>query len=114
VEKLSGGTFTAAMLIGAVCAGVGVGMVAGGWCMRMRHCIPRQAQHHAKSTFKQWFIIAAAGKGAELESLPCLAGSLKILYSLPLIYFLLAKYAVAVMLTIVTEDSITAVAWCVS
>ncbi|KAI3426322.1 hypothetical protein D9Q98_008695 [Chlorella vulgaris] len=66
VEKLSGGTFTAAMLIGAVCAGVGVGMVAG---------------------------------------------SLKILYSLPLIYFLLAKYAVAVMLTIVTEDSITAVAW---
>lgn len=41
----------------------------------------------------------------------CPAGSLKILYSLDLIYFLLAKYAVAVGLTIVTEDSITAVAW---
>ncbi|PSC69722.1 pf07556 family [Micractinium conductrix] len=66
VEKLSGGSFTAAMLIGAVCVGVAVGMVVG---------------------------------------------SLKILYNLPLIYFLLGKYAVAVALTLVTEDSITAVAW---
>ena len=30
VEKLSGGSFTAGMLIGAVCVGVGVGLVAGG------------------------------------------------------------------------------------
>jgi hypothetical protein len=36
---------------------------------------------------------------------------LKILYNLRLIYFLLAKYVVAVTMTVVTEDSVTAVAW---
>lgn len=38
-------------------------------------------------------------------------GSVKILYTVPVIYFILGKYAVAVGLTIITEDAITAVAW---
>lgn len=66
VERLSNGTFTAKLLVGSVCVGVGVGLVAG---------------------------------------------SLKILYQLPLIYFILAKYTVAVALTLVTADAVTAVAW---
>ena len=37
MQKLSGGSFTAGMLIGAVCVGVGVGMVAG---VRPRACAP--------------------------------------------------------------------------
>jgi hypothetical protein len=36
-------------------------------------------------------------------------GSVKILYQLPVVYFILAKYAIAVGLTIVTGDAITAV-----
>jgi len=66
VERLSNGQFTAKMLIGAVCVGVGFGMAVG---------------------------------------------AVKILYELPVVYFILGKYAVAVCLTIITEDAITAVAW---
>ena len=66
VEKLSNGTFTSRMLIGAVCVGVGVGMAVG---------------------------------------------SVKILYELPIVYFILGKYAIAILLTIFTGDAITAVAW---
>ena len=36
---------------------------------------------------------------------------MKILYNVRLIYFLLAKYSVAVALTVVTDDSVTGVAW---
>ena len=32
-------------------------------------------------------------------------------YNLPIIYFILGKYAIAVFLTIITDDAITAVAW---
>lgn len=64
VERLSNGSFTCRMLIGAVCVGVGIGMAVG---------------------------------------------SVKILYQLPVVYFILAKYAIAVGLTIVTGDAITAV-----
>jgi hypothetical protein len=43
---------------------------------------------------------------------PCTAaGAMKILYDLPLIWFLLGKYALALGLTVVNEESITAVAW---
>ena len=66
VERLSGGSFTSRMLIGAVCVGVGIGMAVG---------------------------------------------SVKILYTLPVVYFILGKYAIAVALTIVTGEAITAVAW---
>ncbi|KAI8476127.1 MAG: hypothetical protein J3K34DRAFT_516801 [Monoraphidium minutum] len=76
VQRLSSGMFTKRMLIGAVCAGVGVGMCAG---------------------------------------------AAKILWQLPLLYFILAKarrrrrfsvfYAVACVLTVIAEDAITAVAW---
>lgn len=66
VEKLSGGSFTCRMLIGAVCLGVGVGMATG---------------------------------------------AAKILFSLPIIYFILGKYCVAVGLTTITSDAITAVGW---
>ena len=64
VERLSNGSFTCRMLIGAVCVGVGIGMAVG---------------------------------------------SVKILYQLPVVYFILAKYTIAVGLTIVTGDAITAV-----
>lgn len=66
VERLSNGSFTSRMLIGAVCVGVGIGMAVG---------------------------------------------SVKILYQLPIIYFILGKYAIAIVLTIITGDAITAVAW---
>lgn len=66
VERLSGRAFTARMLIGAVCVGVGAGLAAG---------------------------------------------AAKILYSLPIIYFILGKYAVALVLTYFTAEAITAVAW---
>ena len=66
VERLSNGSFTSKMLIGAVCVGVGVGMAVG---------------------------------------------SVKILYELPIVYFILGKYAIAILLTIFTGDAITAVAW---
>ncbi len=39
------------------------------------------------------------------------AGAMKILYDLPIIWFLLGKYAVALSLTAVTDESIVAVAW---
>lgn len=38
-------------------------------------------------------------------------GSVKILYELPIVYFILGKYSVAILLTIFTGDAITAVAW---
>ena len=38
-------------------------------------------------------------------------GAAKILYSLPIIYFILGKYAVAVVLTFFSAEAITAVAW---
>lgn len=66
VERLSGGSFTSRMLIGAVCVGVGIGMAVG---------------------------------------------SVKILYTLPVVYFILGKYAIAIALTIITGEAITAVAW---
>lgn len=40
-----------------------------------------------------------------------MSGASKILWQLPLIYFVLAKYAVAVALTVAAQESITAVAW---
>jgi hypothetical protein len=39
------------------------------------------------------------------------AGACKILFRLPLIWFIIVKYAVAVGLTVVARESITAVAW---
>jgi len=66
VERLSGGSFTAKMLIGAVCIGVGCGLCAG---------------------------VA------------------KIIWSIPIIYFILGKYAIAVGLTLVTGEALTAIAW---
>eukprot|EP00882_Tetradesmus_deserticola_P025295 GHRQ01027771.1.p1 GENE.GHRQ01027771.1~~GHRQ01027771.1.p1 ORF type:complete len:151 (+),score=27.73 GHRQ01027771.1:98-550(+) len=49
---------------------------------------------------------------------PCLwcntvrfAGACKILFQLPLIYFILVKYVVACSLTVVARESVTAVAW---
>lgn len=41
----------------------------------------------------------------------CRAGACKILFQLPLIYFILVKYAVACGLTAAARESITAVAW---
>ena len=38
-------------------------------------------------------------------------GAVKILFSLPILYFILGKYAVACALTFITADAITAVAW---
>jgi hypothetical protein len=38
-------------------------------------------------------------------------GASKILFELPLLYFILAKYAVACLLTVVAKEAITAVAW---
>jgi hypothetical protein len=39
------------------------------------------------------------------------AGACKILFQLQIIYFILAKYAVACTITAVAQESITAVAW---
>jgi hypothetical protein len=39
------------------------------------------------------------------------AGASKILFELPLLYFILAKYAVASILTVVAKEAITAVSW---
>lgn len=41
----------------------------------------------------------------------CAAGACKILFQLPLIWFILVKYAIAGGLTVVARESITAVAW---
>jgi hypothetical protein len=41
----------------------------------------------------------------------CAAGACKILFQLPLIWFILVKYAVAGGLTVIARESITAVAW---
>ncbi len=38
-------------------------------------------------------------------------GAAKILYEVPIIYFILGKYAVAVALTYASEEAVTAVAW---
>jgi hypothetical protein len=40
-----------------------------------------------------------------------ISGASKILFELPLLYFILAKYAVACALTVVAKEAITAVAW---
>jgi hypothetical protein len=40
-----------------------------------------------------------------------IAGACKILFQLPIIYFILGKYAIACSLTAVTDEAITAVAW---
>lgn len=46
------------------------------------------------------------------DALSCRAvGAAKILFGLPIIYFILGKYAVACGLTLITAESITAVAW---
>jgi hypothetical protein len=39
------------------------------------------------------------------------AGACKILFRLPLIYFILIKYVIACGLTVIARESITAVAW---
>jgi hypothetical protein len=42
---------------------------------------------------------------------PTTAGACKILFQLPLIYFILIKYVIACGLTVIARESITAVAW---
>jgi hypothetical protein len=41
----------------------------------------------------------------------CTTGACKILFQLPLIYFILVKYVIACGLTVISRESITAVAW---
>jgi hypothetical protein len=39
------------------------------------------------------------------------AGTAKIIYSIPIIYFILGKYAIATGLTLITGEALTAIAW---
>lgn len=73
-------------------------------CRVLTHCLPRTDTHQ---------------HGMAQDRFPCVSccvscrapGACKILFRLPLIWFILVKYAVACGLTVIARESITAVAW---
>jgi hypothetical protein len=116
VEALSGGRMTKRMLIWAVAAGVAAGMCAGGsgfWGLGIWGVGPLPGAVCSK-TFcpSQPSMQNEPAEPGLRTPLPLNnPGACKILFRLPLIYFILAKYLVACALTVVSRESVTAVAW---
>lgn len=128
-EKVSLGAFKRSTLVYSVCVGVAVGMVTGAWpqqllalCRRLDRGVLRfvqrisvimhtsLARYSSPTTGSGKLMLAPVSMVTRCASVIS-AGAAKILFGVSLIYWILAKYAVACALTYFATEDFTNIAW---